>query len=1028
MPKKNDRAGNSDRVPSWVRDLYREDIERVARGDRPRYFGAMGDAPLENVHPEYDLINPRSLLLLGRGPAMGRSLGLVDNELDLYDRARRASGSGITLPEINARIDRGIRGIGDRLPGPLGALWRDGYDFIRMSPDGGVSTGAFPFMRMVQWRANREREANGEYPLGYVDAVDLVWPEEKYGTMSDPRTREEVEQWERWHGTRNAADETLPEVVVTPPPDAVSGADRRMPDGGPYNGSPDFTWIDREGVIGDRGKSYFVNGRAVIDGMRNSGANFVRRLMDPDRATIPDWNIEGNVATHKMAWGMDDDGAYVFPLVQEIDGELVDFTDPKNDRSDADADARAHEVGDMYRVSSPAEAAWITENYKRFFPSGLSRWEDGGRVRMPDGGTYTVKSGDNLSSIAQSVGISVDDLMSMNPDITDPSKIRVGQRINLSAPSSGSSGRLMIKDKYGKEYDPERWYYAINPGLDTDLWTAAVTGLGILGRLRTGERRKDFAPPYEEALWKAYLYNNTEGLPKSSVRFEDDDEDADYVGLPQEQARLVQAVVDPEYAKQRKRELDDAYLYDLYDALVFPSRAKDDIRVAQVVMDNPNEWILINEKHSPARMRSSTEDESGETAYTGLGGLKTFSVRWHPETRMLDVKDDYNFDEDDFVEGRIPQRARPLRIRDRIYIPEEGSYMRRNPEYFRDMGYQPRFETSDYPTRWDTGGQFMVDPWGSVIPDVDTPASTGRAYGKGKGVVDPERANERKRQDVYDDVWVYLTEEAGFNAPQAIGILANIAAESGGDTTALGPAGDFGIQQWLGPRKDALRRMYGERPTLEQQLQYLVDEHSGNIPGLGWNYQSMGRFFDKDAQGNEYGYYMYSKEDFMNARNYKDATVMWNQGFGRPLGSTLRNDVRVRFAERFAERYGVAEDEPATIKLGDDSEAPTDGGIETAASATTPPVSPAEAPRVSAAANEWWDSEGRNLVYGIMSGVGANAKEIERLSAQLRSDELSAEQAAERRRQEEREAAKRQVAMNIISGIRLNIPGMSRNG
>lgn len=322
----------------------------------------------------------------------------------------------------------------------------------------------------------------------------------------------------------------------------------------------------------------------------------------------------------------------------------------------------------------------------------------------------------------------------------------------------------------------------------------------------------------------------------------------------------------------------------------------------------------------------------------------------------------------------------------------------------------------------------MSDPWGSVIPDVDTPDPTGRAYGKGKGVVDPERANERKRQDVYDDVWVYLTEEAGFNAPQAIGILANIAAESGGDTTALGPAGDFGIQQWLGPRKDALKRMYGEHPTLEQQLRYLVDEHSGNIPGLGWNYQSMGRFFDKDAQGNEYGYYMYSKEDFMNARNYKDATVMWNQGFGRPLGSTLRNDVRVRYADRFAKRYGVAEDEQATIKLGDDGEAPTDGGVETAASATTPPVSPAKAPQVSAAANEWWDTEGRNLVYGIMSGVGANAKEIERISSQLRSDELSAEQAAERRRQEEREAAKRRVAMNIISGIRLNIPGMSRNG
>ena len=48
---------------------------------------------------------------------------------------------------------------------------------------------------------------------------------------------------------------------------------------------------------------------------------------------------------------------------------------------------------------------------------------------------------------------------------------------------------------------------------------------------------------------------------------------------------------------------------------------------------------------------------------------------------------------------------------------------------------------------------------------------------------------------VYDEIWDYLTDKKGTPQTQAIGILSNIAAESGGDTEALGAAGDFGIQQ-----------------------------------------------------------------------------------------------------------------------------------------------------------------------------------------------------------------------------------------
>jgi LysM repeat protein len=51
-----------------------------------------------------------------------------------------------------------------------------------------------------------------------------------------------------------------------------------------------------------------------------------------------------------------------------------------------------------------------------------------GTPRPPAGGTYTVESGDNPSSIAAQFGISVDDLMAAN-GITDPTLLHVGQKL-----------------------------------------------------------------------------------------------------------------------------------------------------------------------------------------------------------------------------------------------------------------------------------------------------------------------------------------------------------------------------------------------------------------------------------------------------------------------------------------------------------------------------------------------------------------------------------------------------------------------
>ena len=302
------------------------------------------------------------------------------------------------------------------------------------------------------------------------------------------------------------------------------------------------------------------------------------------------------------------------------------------------------------------------------------------------------------------------------------------------------------------------------------------------------------------------------------------------------------------------------------------------------------------------------------------------------------------------------------------------------------------------------------------------PVDTGRDYGSGKYVIDPNRSEDNKMA-VYDEIWDYLTDKKGIPQTQAIGILSNIAAESGGDTEALGAAGDFGIQQWLGPRKKELQRRYGKKPTLTQQLDYLVDEYQGKVPGLGWNYINQGKFFDKDAQGNEYNYYMYSKSDFDNAVNYKDATVAWNQGYGRPLGSTLRNEKRFEFADMFANRYGVPENEPMRYEFGQRDSGTGDGGQQPVPE-TVAPADPSLASRSSM--DSWWEKEGQDLLYKMLAQSGANEKAIEDIANNIKNDPQSEAQIAEAERIR-REQAKRQLVLNMIPGLSLNIKGVSRN-
>lgn len=68
----------------------------------------------------------------------------------------------------------------------------------------------------------------------------------------------------------------------------------------------------------------------LVDRVNRSGANFVGRLQDSNRRTIPDWENPDNITSHKLGYVTDDQGAIVYPEVSAgFNGQLTDFTDPK---------------------------------------------------------------------------------------------------------------------------------------------------------------------------------------------------------------------------------------------------------------------------------------------------------------------------------------------------------------------------------------------------------------------------------------------------------------------------------------------------------------------------------------------------------------------------------------------------------------------------------------------------------------------------------------------------------------------------
>lgn len=521
--------------------------------------------------------------------------------------------------------------------------------------------------------------------------------------------------------------------------------------------------------------------------------------------------------------------------------------------------------------------------------------------------------------------------------------------------------------------DPDKWYESVNPILDTDPISLIADFIPTMKRMLDPNRERsgeDTATDFEEKMWKAYTDGDISRLPASKYRFDDDDNDAQYVGLPQEQAILIQSLLDKEYMNNM---LDEAYKNaDEKSKLKIRDYKKVLDKLNKNIFENPGKWILVNEGVSPFREEVYGDNFEKVNEASGLGALKNFSVRWDPDAGMLDVKDDYDFSRKNIAEDIIPERDVPLRIRERIkYDPKKGSVLRNN-----DKALPKRFV---------------------------------RKYEEG-GVVNKQR-----------EAYEYFTNKRGMSKIQALAIIGNLMAESGLKDDIYGDnRTSYGIQQWHNERMDKLfkhaKKKGHSTPTFKDQLEFLADEYEGKTGYSNFLYTRKG----KEGPG----YYNYSRQDFMNADNLKDAVVAWNQGAGRPHKSVIRNDDRYNYAMEVAKNLGL-EIEENSVSLYDQMGFGDDGEI--AASVTLPEVEVAAAlPNPEAQSQEgqseeerfrtWTETYGKDIINHLLT-----------LDGKKDGDDIDYSMMYRQHQKESEEDKKMALINAVLPNIQLRIKGVTDN-
>jgi hypothetical protein len=274
-----------------------------------------------------------------------------------------------------------------------------------------------------------------------------------------------------------------------------------------------------------------------------------------------------------------------------------------------------------------------------------------------------------------------------------------------------------------------------------------------------------------------------------------------------------------------------------------------------------------------------------------------------------------------------------------------------------------------------------------------------------------------KQREAYE----YFTNKRGMSKIQALAIIGNLMAESGLKDDIYGDnKTSYGIQQWHNERMDKLfkhaKKKGHSTPTFKDQLEFLADEYEGKTGYSNFLYTRKG----KEGPG----YYNYSRQDFMNADNLKDAVIAWNQGAGRPHKSVIRNDDRYNYAMEVAKNLGLEIEENSVslygqMGFGDDGEiaaSVTLPEVEVAAALSNPEAPSQEGQSEEERFRTWTETYGKDIVNHLLTLDGKKDGDDSDYNMMYRQN------------QKESEEDKKMALINaVLPNIQLRIKGVTEN-
>lgn len=274
-----------------------------------------------------------------------------------------------------------------------------------------------------------------------------------------------------------------------------------------------------------------------------------------------------------------------------------------------------------------------------------------------------------------------------------------------------------------------------------------------------------------------------------------------------------------------------------------------------------------------------------------------------------------------------------------------------------------------------------------------------------------------KQREAYE----YFTNKRGMSKIQALAIIGNLMAESGLKDDIYGDnRTSYGIQQWHNERMDKLfkhaKKKGHSTPTFKDQLEFLADEYEGKTGYSNFLYTRKG----KEGPG----YYNYSRQDFMNADNLKDAVVAWNQGAGRPHKSVIRNDDRYDYAMEVAKNLGLEIEENSVslygqMGFGDDGEIAalvTLPEVEVAAALPNPEAQSQEGQSEEERFRTWTETYGKDIINHLLT-----------LDGKKDGDDIDYSMMYRQHQKESEEDKKMALINAVLPNIQLRIKGVTDN-